>query len=154
MHTLLTTKDRTICVGGLFCLLLFVASAARAQNTPPKIKMVPPPKTSAASGAEMYNAYCASCHGKDGKGDGPAAPALKGPVPDLTTLAQRNGGKYPAAHVDAVIRFGAEAPVAHGTLTMPTWGPMFGAMHQSTNSPEVRLRISNLTQYLGTLQVK
>jgi len=28
-------------------------------------------------GVDLYRAYCASCHGKDGKGHGPVAPALK-----------------------------------------------------------------------------
>ena len=41
------------------------------------MKRVPAPYTRASSGKDMYLAYCASCHGKDGKGNGPAASALK-----------------------------------------------------------------------------
>ncbi|MBZ5572099.1 MAG: cytochrome c [Acidobacteriia bacterium] len=48
---------------------------------------------SPASGQQMYSAYCAVCHGNDGKGGGPAAEALKVPPPDLTVLARKNGGK-------------------------------------------------------------
>jgi hypothetical protein len=157
MPALLTTKGRTICVCALFSLLLFLsASAARTQDTQTKIKPVPCTPTSAASGEQMFNAYCAACHGTDAKGNGPAAPALKAPVPDLTTLAQRNGGKYPATKVETVIRFGAEAHFAHGSQNMPVWGPIFGSMTATsgTTSPEVQLRIANLTHYLGTLQVK
>ncbi|HEU4635862.1 MAG TPA: c-type cytochrome [Edaphobacter sp.] len=151
MPILLPSKRHTLCVCTLFSLSLFLApSSAMSQ----KIKTVPAKPTSAGSGEEMYNSYCASCHGKDGKGDGPAAPALKDPVPDLTTLAQRNGGKFPQQHVAAVIRFGAEAHAAHGSPDMPIWGPIFGGMHQSSASPEVQLRINNLSHYLETLQVK
>jgi mono/diheme cytochrome c family protein len=102
----------------------------------------------------MFNAYCATCHGKDAKGNGPAAPALKGSPPDLTTLAHRNGGKYPATQVETVLRFGAEAYGVHGSQEMPVWGPIFGSMYESSRSPEVQLRITKLTHYLGTLQVK
>jgi mono/diheme cytochrome c family protein len=151
MPTFLTMKRHTLCVCTLFSLFTFLdVSAAMSQ----KIKTVPAKTTSAGSGEEMYNSYCAACHGKDAKGDGPAAPALKDPVPDLTTLAQRNGGKYPASRVAAVIRFGAEAHAAHGSPDMPIWGPIFGGMHQSSASPEVQLRINNLSHYLETLQAK
>ena len=46
-------------------------------------------------GPELYMAYCASCHGKDAKGDGPMAKLLKTPPPDLTAIAVRNGGMFP-----------------------------------------------------------
>ena len=153
MPTLSTTKGRTICLCALFSLLL-AASAARAQNTQTTIKPVPVKPTSAASGEKMFNEYCAACHGKNAKGDGPAAPALKVPPPDLTTLAQRNGGKYPAMQVQTILHFGAEAHAAHGSQDMPVWGPIFGSMSESSNSSEVQLRIANLTNYLETLQVK
>jgi mono/diheme cytochrome c family protein len=155
MPTLSALKDRTICVCALFYLLLFLAaSAARAQDTQTKTKPVPVKPTSVGSGKQMFNEYCASCHGKDAKGNGPAAPALKEPPPDLTTLAHRNGGKYPATQVATVLRFGAEANAAHGSDDMPVWGPIFGSMYESSRSPEVQLRITELTHYLGTLQVK
>ena len=154
MPTSLTPTNRTIYVCALFYLLLFLAPAARAQDTQTKTKPVPVKPTSVGSGEQMFNEYCASCHGKDAKGHGPAAPALKGPPADLTELAQRNGGKYPEAYVETVIRFGAPANAAHGSEDMPVWGPIFGSMSGSSRSPEVQLRITNLARYLGTLQVK
>src|SRR5713101_3052138 len=48
-------------------------------------------------------AYCAVCHGTDGKGGGPAATALKVPPTDLTLLSKNNGGKYPALKVTGAI---------------------------------------------------
>src|SRR5437870_5993604 len=58
-----------------------------------EIKHVPVKPTSAASGPEMYNTYCAVCHGRDGRGAGPAAEALKAAPTDLTTLAKKKVGK-------------------------------------------------------------
>ena len=48
------------------------------------IRQTPIGPTSAASGSEMFLSYCASCHGKDAKGNGPATPALKKPPTDLS----------------------------------------------------------------------
>ena len=31
------------------------------------------------AGKDLFEFYCASCHGRDGKGNGPVAPALKTP---------------------------------------------------------------------------
>jgi mono/diheme cytochrome c family protein len=73
--------------------------------------------------------YCASCHGKDAKGDGPAANALKQAPADLTMLAKQNGGKYPSNKVSSILR-GQTKLVAHGDQDMPVWGPVFWKMSQ------------------------
>ena len=99
----------------------------------------------------MFNQYCAVCHGPTGKGDGPAAAALKQPPPDLATLAKRHGGKFPDDYVTNVLRNGVKAP-AHGDAEMPVWGPLFSSMDQ--NDAIVSLRIANLTKYIKTLQAK
>jgi len=109
-------------------------------------------KTSPASGKQMYVSYCAPCHGPDARGHGPVAAALKNPVPDLTFLSHNNRGKYPATHVVAVLENGAEIS-AHGSALMPVWGPILGSM-EKTNPQDRLLRISNLSRYLETLQVK
>ena len=100
----------------------------------------------------MFVNYCAVCHGKSGRGDGPAASALKVPPADLTTLAKRNGGKFDSAHVATVIR-GQGATPAHGSQDMPVWGPLFSSISQGNNG-EVQQRIANLVKYIETLQVK
>lgn len=109
--------------------------------------VVPVTKTPANSGTQMYVNFCAPCHGLDGKGNGPIAPALKEQPPDLSVLTRNNGGKFPATRVASVLHFGLPNP-AHGTAQMPIWGPMFGDPNQST------LRISNLVDYVRDLQVK
>ncbi|HUI74174.1 MAG TPA: cytochrome c [Candidatus Acidoferrum sp.] len=148
---------------GFIGLILFAAFAvtawpqAQTEGTSQKktVEKVPIKQTSAAAGQEMYVAYCAACHGKDGKGDGPAASELKQPPPDLTVLAKNNNGKFPADHVANVLRFGVETP-AHGSKDMPTWGHLLSSLHGriTANDPMVQLRIANLTKYIESLQSK
>jgi len=139
----------------VFCIGVSAQSTAPAggnQAAKPEIKHVPAAYTDPTAGKEMYNSYCASCHGVDGKGDGPAAPALKAVPTNLTTLALKNGGKFPAAHVATEIQGGAMTP-AHGSKEMPVWGPIF--MTIGGHSPaQVQLRIRNLTNYLESIQIK
>src|SRR5579864_6370056 len=99
----------------LLTALFFSVGIAGAQETKTKVRLNP---TAADSGDEMYKEYCADCHGQTGKGDGPAATALKTPPPDLTLLAKKNGGKFPAHHVRSVIDMGV-TEAAHGTKDMP-----------------------------------
>src|SRR6266568_4359596 len=91
----------------LTVILVVISTFAVAQQAPaetaPTVKHVTITHTASNSGKEMFNSYCAVCHGKDGKGNGPAASAMKTPPTDLTLLAQKDGGKYPASHVAAVI---------------------------------------------------
>src|SRR5271165_1456991 len=79
------------------------------------------PVTTSFSGTEMFKTWCASCHGLQGKGDGPAAAALKIPPADLTQLAKKNGGKFPMEKVRNYID-GTKEVAAHGSRDMPVWG--------------------------------
>lgn len=107
--------------------------------------------TSPASGSGMYLAFCASCHGLDGKGDGPVGNVLNTAPSDLTTIAKRNGGRYPASKIVEVLGR-APGAAAHGTGDMPVWGDRFRANRE--NDAIVQMRISNLNRYLESLQVK
>ena len=139
-------------------VVVAMAMMALAQNQPAKdqsakeIKHVPVKQTSPASGAEMYKSYCAVCHGIEGKGNGPAASALKVPPSNLTTLAARNGGKYPSLKVSAIIR-GEEVLAAHGSKDMPIWGNLFWNL-SGGHEAEVQQRVTNLNKYLESLQKK
>lgn len=131
---------------------LAVAQDAPAQTAAPTVKHVPIANTPANSGKEMFNSYCAVCHGKDAKGNGPAASAMKTAPTDLTELAQKNNGKYPAAHVAAVIRGQAALP-SHGSADMPVWGPLFSSISEGHES-QVQQRTANLVEYIEKLQAK
>jgi mono/diheme cytochrome c family protein len=126
-------------------------SAGYADQTSAKV-VIPVEKTGPVNGKQMYTNYCAPCHGVDGRGSGPVAPALKQPPTDLTALAKNHGGKFPSSHIATVLEYGSELPV-HGTAQMPVWGPMLGKMDQQ--HPDQRLlRISNLSEYLRSMQTK
>jgi mono/diheme cytochrome c family protein len=136
-------------------LMLFALAATVlcGQNeSRPAIQRAPAGPTSASSGKEMYRAYCAACHGADGKGDGPASAALKFQPLDLTGLAKRNSGKFPELRVYGAIH-GDIRVTAHGSKDMPTWGTVFREMN-GTDAAAVQLRIRNLTKYLESLQIK
>ena len=132
--------------------LLATAAFGIAQTTT-QIREVPVQRTSPASGKVMYNTYCAVCHGVDGRGNGPAAAALKDHPTDLVQLAKENGGKFPSAHVYSVLQFGTESS-AHGSKDMPVWGPALRSLDRgsATQNMVEQQRIANLTGYLKSLQ--
>ena len=130
-------------------ILSLLVLSLRAQQKP-EVKTAPVPFSKPESGAVMYKDYCAACHGLTGKGDGPAAGALKSPVPDLTTLSKRSGGEFPDAKLAYLLNHGGSTTGIHGSEDMPIWGKLF----KSVNADLVKLRIANLTNYLKTLQQK
>jgi mono/diheme cytochrome c family protein len=73
------------------------------------------------TGQQLFQRFCASCHGADGRGTGPAAAALRTPPPDLTQLAVRYGGSFPDDWIYRSID-GRVLVGAHGTREMPVWG--------------------------------
>lgn len=124
--------------------LTMFAAMAQAQT---KIKKVPIKPTSAVNAKQMFDTYCAVCHGKDGKGSGPAAKALTKAPADLTKISARNGGTFPEVHVRRFIEGLDEVP-AHGTRDMPMWGGLFRSLNRDT----AQIRISALSQYLKSIQ--
>ena len=133
-------------------VLAMLITASAQSSTKEEVKRVPIKPTSAGSGEEMYKTYCAACHGAEGKGNGPAAPALKVAPTDLTALAEKNGGKYPALKVASVLH-GEEQLPAHGSKDMPIWGNLFWSM-SGGHQAEVQQRVANLNKYIESLQKK
>lgn len=134
----------------VFAAALLVATTGWAQEK--TVKKVPIVQSNSTSGKQMFGDYCAPCHGLSGKGDGPAASALKTPPADLTLLAQKNGGKFPMDHVMYVLRKGSSS-ASHGSSDMPVWGSLFKSLNPSA-SEIVDQRILNLSRYIETLQAK
>lgn len=108
--------------------------------------------TLAELGAPYYQGYCASCHGKTGHGDGPAAGPLLKPA-DLTQIAARRGGHFPDAEIAQFIdgRFELKA---HGTRQMPVWGDVFTRDIPESDVGEsiARGKVLVLVEYLKSIQ--
>jgi mono/diheme cytochrome c family protein len=102
-------------------------------------------------GRDIYNFYCATCHGPTGIGNGPVAAALTKPPADLTKLSRSNGGRFPRERVEAYVTHGAVVP-AHGSSDMPLWGPIFRALEPSDTRATIRIR--NVVDYVQSLQAK
>jgi len=133
-----------VLLAGLF------AAASTAPDDKVKSKTDQPSRLiQSLKGADIYRAYCASCHGEQGKGDGPVAPALTTKMPDLTTIAQRTGGVFPTDRVRKIIA-GDELILGHGSREMPVWGPIFHQVERDRDYGEVRLQ--NVTDYLKSIQ--
>lgn len=147
-----------ILTGGLLAAVALVglagaASGARQQRVttaPPATEDQTLPFSYVPSGKQMYQQYCASCHGARGRGDGPLSSFLKTRPADLATLAKRHQGKFPADYVTAVLQFGTEASF-HGTSDMPAWGPIF-RYYDKRGERAVQQRIKNLCDYIASLQ--
>jgi len=109
-------------------------------------------RNAAAGGKEIFVKYCASCHGTGGAGSGPAAVAMKTPPPDLTTLARRHEGKYPAGYVGALLKFG-HSLASHGSEDMPVWGFRFKEL-DPVRDPTGQQHIDDVVAYIASIQAK
>jgi mono/diheme cytochrome c family protein len=138
---------RVILLGTALVTVLGMVHAQGKREQKPTAR---PPN--AASGRETFLKYCASCHGQDGKGNGPAAIAMKTPPPDLTTLSKRHEGKYPAGYVSALLKFGRSLAV-HGSEDMPVWGSRF-RMLDPVRDATGQQHVDDVVAYIGSLQAK
>lgn len=133
------------CVVVISLALMGYAAGQVAERRPAPIRPV--------DGPTIYQHSCAPCHGTDARGKGPVSPALRAEVPDLTTLARRSGGKFPAEQVKETIAFGPDKLIpAHGSKDMPIWGPTFHEIEFDQDLGNVRLE--NVTNYLESIQRK
>jgi mono/diheme cytochrome c family protein len=112
------------------------------------------PHTSAAvvAGREEFVRACATCHGVDGRGNGPVVAALRSQPPDLTTLTRRATGRFPRERVVAVLA-GDMPEAAHGTKELPVWGARFAphAAGAEETAPTDE-RMAAIVDYLASIQ--
>jgi mono/diheme cytochrome c family protein len=108
---------------------------------------------STSSGAGLYRQFCASCHGKGGEGDGPVAPFFKLRPPDLTLIAKRSGGTFPAERVRRIVD-GTTSLSPHGAREMPVWGLEFSttASSPAEGKAVAETTIARLVEYLRSIQ--
>jgi len=113
------------------------------------------PEAARVPGKRLYEVSCSGCHGLNARGNGPVAPFLKVPVPDLTLIAARRGGVFPDVGIYRIIDGQADLR-SHGPRHMPAWGyEFFGddaddevAHRQATE------KVDRLVSYLRSLQRK
>lgn len=99
------------------------------------------------TGAGLYKRFCASCHGMGGRGDGPVAASFRTALPDLTGLARRAGGEFPAEQVRRIVD-GRTVVAPHGPRDMPVWGHEFGVAQPGGQDAAV----DRVVAHLRTLQ--
>jgi len=130
-------------------LLCFSSVAAQVDNKSETSKSAAAVLIQSVKGADLFRAYCASCHGPTGVGNGPVAPALKLRPLDLTAIAERNHGKFPTDRIARVIAVD-DRILPHGSREMPVWGPIFHEVEKDQDWGEVR--VHNLVEYLRSIQ--
>jgi mono/diheme cytochrome c family protein len=108
------------------------------------------------SGMDLYQQLCSSCHGVNGRGDGPVSSLIKIGVPDLTRIAARDGGEFPTEEVRRTID-GRWDRRAHGARDMPVWGWQLydsAATNDAQERAQVDSMIERLVGYLRSIQVE
>ena len=128
--------------------------ACRSTSEPPETTNAPIPML-VEVGREEFVRHCAACHGLDARGGGPVAEALRTVPADLTRIAARRGGDFPAGEISDWIDGRLAAP-AHGPREMPVWGARFsqGLPPDPLSQDLVRGRIVTLVEYLRSIQVE
>ena len=130
----------------LAALAAFTAAPASAQ-TPGAA----PPGESRVSGKSVFTTYCASCHGESGRGNGAVAIFLRRRPADLTQIAIRNKGTFPADRVSAMID-GRQVVKVHGDSQMPVWGDAFAKSATDSDERAIKAKIDALVEYLESIQ--
>jgi len=126
-------------------LLTIAAVTARAQDF------------SSYSGPQLYKRFCSSCHGEAAHGDGPVAKSFRIDVPDLTRIARRHGGTFPAEQIHKIIDGRTVVP-PHGSRDMPVWGFEFYLKNENAGQADPQHRteqiVQRLAEYLRSIQVR
>jgi cytochrome c553 len=131
-----------VACGAAVMTVAAVAAQGPRQTTPP---LVP----ESLVGSVSFDLYCASCHGRQGRGDGPTAASLRTRPPDLTVLARNNRGSFPRERVLAFVE-GSARSAAHGSSDMPVWGPTLRGLDAS--DARVTVRLQNLVAFIESIQ--
>lgn len=74
------------------------------------------------AGRALYRDYCATCHGMEGRGDGPMGMILNIVPSDLTMLYANNDDGFP--RMRTIMRIDGRDPIIGHTGAMPIFGPV------------------------------
>jgi mono/diheme cytochrome c family protein len=135
------------------CVLSAVVAFAASMPSTASAQQTAEAVASGSDGGSIYKTYCAVCHGKEGKGDGPLAEDLRFRPSDLTTFAKRGGGKYDALKMYRIID-GRDPIKGHGGPDMPVWGDAFRRTTERYSEEKVKARIDALVGHLRDIQAK
>jgi mono/diheme cytochrome c family protein len=150
---------KTFCRGLVCALLLSAVLLPEGRAGENKTKSV---EDQVKIGAVDYENFCAACHGKDARGNGPVAMELKTVPPSLRKFAARRGGVFDVNEIVKIID-GRDMPRAHGTPEMPIWGSLFrfvaelsGILQSDIEDSEkdAQKHIQAIAKYLETIQEK
>jgi mono/diheme cytochrome c family protein len=153
-----TTRVLMVVIVAAFVIAISVSQPREARAQASASAARPSPGEMMLTGREEYIVHCASCHGLDGRGDGPAASVFKIRPANLTLLSRRNRGVFPAKRVFETID-GTAMVAAHGSREMPVWGEIFerqgsNRYNRAATESEVRERIQRLVDYVKSIQRK
>jgi mono/diheme cytochrome c family protein len=142
-------------VTGAASALAAVQQPAAPKPPPVAPPAAPPPQSPVAlvGGAYTFRTYCASCHGVDAKGDGPLSESLRYQPPDLTRIAKRHGGEFPAEKVIRIVD-GRSPLKGHGGPDMPIWGDAFRNADTGYDDAVARAKVREVVEHLRTIQEK
>ena len=104
-------------------------------------------------GSSLFRTNCASCHGVDGKGEGPVADQLRFVPTDLTTIARRNGDKFPGDEVRRMID-GRDDVKGHRATDMPIWGDAFKKPEEKYSAKKAPEKIGYVIEYIESIQTR
>lgn len=128
-----------------------VRVAVRIENIVEYVGRMQEPATGADSvGARLFVTYCASCHGKDGRGHGIVTGELRHAPPDLTKFTASNGGVFPRERLYRIID--GRGVAAHGDRDMPVWGDAFARSRENLTDAGITARIDAIVGYLEAIQ--
>ena len=109
------------------------------------------------TGKHEFLRSCATCHGVEATGKGPAASALNVKPADLTQLAKHHGGVFLFWRTyEKILGRDEQVVPGHGTREMPIWGERFRfePTANEDHKTSVRGRILSLVHYLQSIQAK
>jgi mono/diheme cytochrome c family protein len=137
----------------LACVLAALTAVAIAAPSRASAQQTSEAFLGGSDGSSIFTTYCASCHGREAKGDGPLADSLRMRPPDLTLLAKRNKGVFDADMVHRIID-GRQAVKGHGGPDMPVWGDAFKHSREGYSENAVKARIDSIVEHLKSIQAK
>jgi mono/diheme cytochrome c family protein len=145
----------------LVALCLGAALPAAAEDRPGQAPKPPtlapaapvPSPVDGVAGSYAFRTHCASCHGPDGKGEGPMAANLRFQPPDLTLIAKRSGGSFPAERVRRIVD-GRDPLKGHGGSDMPIWGDAFKDADTGYDEAQAKARVQSVVDYLKKIQAR